>query len=148
MARGLADFRTINNAVLLYYHENGHYPPSNGALIVNTTAQGNWPTFMNSIRPYVAGDLLPVFESIGTANSLNQGYSYAKGTPTRPIRARTWNGVTGEFVACLTLYDGYWLDFLLPKQAPATLGDGGIDPDGIEFLEGRYVITNNPDDCS
>lgn len=147
-SRAALDIRTLNTALQLYYHERGSYPPGPGALSANTSSAGNWTSFINQLRPtYVSAPIVPTFPSIGTATMLSQGYSYHKGTATNPVRIRTWDGETGQFVACLFVYEGYWLDFGLPKQSALSLNDNGIDPDGIEVFEGKYTVTTNPGDC-
>ena len=147
-SRAAVDIRSLNTAIQLYYDERGVYPPGAGALSVNSTSAGNWSILMDELRPYyIPAPLFPAFPSLGTARMLSQGYSYHKGTASTPVRIRTWNGVTGEYVACLFVYDGYWIDFGLPKQSALSLNDNGVDPDGLEMFDGHYRITRNPNDC-
>lgn len=148
IARSSLDFRTVNNAIQLYYHENGDYPPAGGTISVDTANDANWSAFMNSLRPYVPQDVLPVFDSIKVGNTVYQGYMYTKTNGSTVARWKIWNGVTGDFVACLNLTKGYMISFAMPKQSSVSLNDGGLDPDGIDRVEGVYSISYNLSDCN
>lgn len=102
---------------------------------------------MTYLHPYVP-DITPAFDSIGTNVALHQGYSYLKADGITTYRVRTSNSTNGAFVACLTLTKGFWMDFAEPIQTSATLNDNGVDPDGIELIDGQYTVSANPADCA
>jgi prepilin-type N-terminal cleavage/methylation domain-containing protein len=147
-ARAAEDLHTLQTALELYYSDNGAWPPAAGSVLtVNTTSGGNWSALMAFLSPYINSNLVPVYASEGTAGFIHRGYSYIRGTNASPQYVITQDSVTGAFVACLIIRDGYWADFLPPVRSSRTTGDGGVDPDGMEIFNGSYTVSTNRSDC-
>lgn len=144
-SKAAEDLHTMQIAIEEYYGSHNDYPLT-GPVSVNTS--DNWDSLIASLQTYLSSSNPLGFPSIGSNAGLTQGYSYARGTPTVPQEIKTSNSANGQFVACLYLYQGYYLDFDLPEQSVLTLNDNGIDPDGIEVISGDYTISYNPSDCA
>lgn len=141
-AKASIDMHTLVNAIELYYQDKGDWPPVNGVLSIDTTSTGNWQGLMNELKPtYIRKDIVPAFQSIGSGGSVNQGYIYLKGTPTTPIPVSMYSN-SGQFIVCLLVYKGYWIDVRWPSGNTYTTRDGGIDPSGLEAFGGVYTLNN------
>ncbi len=146
-AKAAIDLNTIKIAITEYYNDNESWPYSGGSL---STAQGNWSTLGTLLQSYMKTAIpAPTFPSIkDNQNNISQGYVYYRGVPSSFAKVRIFNNSNGHFVKCILIGDGYYLDFLPPgEQNKITLGDNGIDPDGVDFLDGQYTLSNVSTDC-
>ncbi len=143
-AKASLDRRTVEQALELYYQDHGDYPPVGGKLYVDTAANGNWSTTLgNYLKPYLPVMPVPSFPSKSQGGLLYAGYSYAKGTAASPqtFGGPIVNGNTMQPVACMYVYDGYYMSFIVaPPQTLLTLNDGGPDPDGVELMKGDVRV--------
>ena len=144
-----SDVNTIFSIITQYSIDKGSWPLT-GNQYVTSAPGGGWDNLMTALNPYVnaPGVKFDGFPTIVTGNALYQGYSYSRGTSKTPTRIQIFNSLDSKFVGCVILYDGYYIDFVMPTQSSLTLDDGGIDPDGIDKIDGNYKITYNISDCS
>lgn len=147
-AKAAADRQSLIRALELYYDDRGYYPPGGNAIMNLTTLPGGgWNTLATHLQPYLNEMATPAFPSVGSGGNVYQGYVYSAGTKTSPAIWRISDSLDGSFVACVSIYDGYWIDFILPQQSALNRSDGGVDPDGIDSFGGNYVISANLYDC-
>lgn len=144
-----SDVNTIFSVITQYSLDRGSWPLT-GNQYVTSAPGGGWDNLMTALGPYVnaPGVKFNGFPTIVIGNALYQGYSYSRGTTQNPTRIQIFNSLDSQFVACIIIYDGYYIDFVMPKQSSLTLNDNGVDPDGIDILDGKYQITHNISDCT
>ncbi|MBX4191973.1 type II secretion system GspH family protein [Candidatus Parcubacteria bacterium] len=134
VAKARLDLDFTKNAVDLFYRENSKFPPLNNWAVYFSGPESGWDTFGNLLGLSLPS---PAYESIGFVSgnrfSIDQGYSYVKS-----------DALVGRWALmgtrCLLLYDGYVLNFGLPEVSSDTLNDGGIDPWGLEYIDGQFTI--------
>ncbi len=150
-AKASRDITTMRTALELFRQNNGDWPPIGSANYYYSDNAHGWPTLgamMQSVLPSFPYPSYPTrIVLVGGRNTLISGYSYYKGTNTNPQRIRVYNSATGNFVACIIIYQGYYLSFATMEQNDFTLKDGGTDPDTIEKQDGDVRVTYNPADC-
>lgn len=150
-ARASRDITTMRTALELFYQANGDWPPVGiPAYYLSDPAYG-WNTlggFLQSALPTIP---YPSYRTqiiqFNNRDIILSGYSYYKGTNNNPSRIRIYNSVGGNFLACIIVYNGYYLSFAVAEQNDFTLKDGGLDPDTIEKQDGDVRITYDPNDC-
>jgi prepilin-type N-terminal cleavage/methylation domain-containing protein len=150
-AKASRDITTMRTALELYYQNNGDWPPIGSANFYYSDTPHGWPTLGNLLRPVLSSIPYPSYSTniitSGGRDILINGYSYFKGTSSNPQRIRVYNSVNNNFVACVIIYQGYYLSFATMEQNDFTLKDGGTDPDTIEKQDGDVRITYDPNDC-
>ncbi len=146
--RASTDAKAFESALELYYQNNQDWPPANARLIAYSSNPTDWNTLGTYLRPYMSTFPYPVFPSKnGSGNLLLQGYAYIKGTTASPVEWKTFDGVTNQFVGCIIMRDGYYMDFTLPKRNDLSFNDGGIDPEGVEIMSGDYTVYHDLPHC-
>ncbi len=150
-AKAASDITTLRTALELSYQNNGDWPPSGStAYYISDTAYG-WPTLGNLLQNVLATIPYPSFPTqivqFNNRDVALSGYTYYKGLSSNPMRLRIYNSATGNFVACVLVYNGYYLSFPIGVQNDFTLRDGGIDPDTIEKQDGDVRVTYDLNDC-
>lgn len=143
-AKAALDKTTLETALELYYEDNRDWPPVGQPILAYSTPSGGWDTINELLKPYLSDTAFPSYPTIVNGGNIIQAFVYAKGTDTSAISLTAYNSLNGQQTGCITIYSGYYIDFILPQQSNLTLGDGGIDPDGIEYMQGNYIITPPP----
>lgn len=146
------DFRSISTALEMYYNDNGSYPSWSGISGVTTVSGGHWDYLATALQPYMPALPTPSFPSTIVGGLISQGFAYYKGAPHSGVSIPIYNSIGGNFVACILIYDGYYLTALSPGgQSALTLNDGGPDPDAVDTLRainGKVVISTTQSDCA
>jgi hypothetical protein len=133
----------IESALSLYYQDKGDWPskPGDGRMVIDNSTNGHWGDMIADIKPYFQGALNNVPYTLNSSGIVMQGYSYMKGTTTQPVQIPMYNGLTGQYIACIVIYDGYYLEAIMPApETKYTLNDGGVDPDSLDHIEGAFTI--------
>ncbi len=150
-AKAAQDITTMRTALELFYQDNGDWPPVGLSNYYYSDSAHGWPTFGNLMQSVLKSIPYPSYPTrVVTVNGRDimlNGYSYFKGTNANPQRIRVYNSINNNFVACIIIYQGYYLSFATMEQNDFTLKDGGTDPDTIEKQDGDVRITYNPADC-
>jgi general secretion pathway protein G len=142
-AQAANDIEEIAAALQLYYDDHGDYPRVGQKFSAYSSAP-SWNTFGIYLKPYLPSIPHPGFEPIKAV----QDYVYLKGVEGDPNSVTVHNSKTGKTVGCVTVNDGYWMDFNWSKdQFDVNLNDGGIDPDGIEIWSGDVEFNANGVAC-
>ncbi len=142
------DHKVVRDALETYYLDKGFYPPDNTSRVVYKSTT-NWASLAPFLQPYLSTLPAPQFTSSEDAVGFGPGYIYYRTVSSAgSIIIRMMNGVTGAFVTCIILNDGYYLDFIPTQQSKITTGDGGIDPDGVDNIAGSYVLDPVPAHCA
>jgi type II secretion system protein G len=135
-ARAQADERTMETALELYYDTNGDWPPAGGNMQANSD-DSTWQTLATYLQPFLGQIPKPDYVP-DTTFPYSQNYIYQKATAANPLTIKIIDGHTGAFITCLTLRGGYYLDFIAAQQMDSNKNDGGLDPDGVDYLGGSY----------
>lgn len=143
-AKTLTEMRQIGHALNLYYTDHGRYPT--GA----STFTGTWPQLQSDLRPYMKVPY-PDFSSTMDSNGfVTAGYSYYQGGPHVGLKRKIFNVKSGEYKACVTIYDGFYLIASIPGgQTSVTENDGGPALGSIDPLMSAFgrVDIGPPNDC-
>jgi hypothetical protein len=134
----------MKTALMLYYEDYKTWPAStDGTMVIDNRNDATWNQFYNKIQPYMSGKTvsLPYSTTGGGSPTLTKGYMYLKGTEASPVKTPMYNGATGAYIGCITIYEGYFLDALVGSgQSSLTANDGGLDPDGVDIVDGHYTV--------
>ena len=142
-AKYILTMHSFQVALEQYFNDNGHYPEksSTKTMVVDNCAGNGWPTFLAMISQYfpAATTFTDVACNIQN-NLLTIGIQYRKGSESTPVTEPMYNGKTGQYLGCITSYEGYYLDITIYQQSAITLNDNGADPDGIDHFEGHAFL--------
>jgi len=143
-ARYAVNMLYLRTALEMYRNDHGGWPgkADDGRMAITNDPSNpiGYTTFYNAISPYMPGFKID-FPYILSGGLISQGFMFFRGTELKPVRQTLYNGVTGDYLGCVTIYDGYFMNLLVPYgQSSFTLNDNGIDPDGIDHLDGKYTL--------
>ena len=142
-AKYALNMRALNTALEMYHLDNKTWPSApngNGRMVISNAPGQGYDVFYSAISKYIPGFKIE-FPLIVSGGLIQQGFTYLKGTDANPVQQSMYNGVTGQYIGCIKIYNGYFMDLNVPYgQSSFTINDGGIDPDGIDYLGGRYTV--------
>lgn len=128
----LSSFKSINQALELYYDTYGYYPHGS-SYELNTLSGGGWSQLQTMLAPYMSVPSPNFVSKTGSGGVLIAGYDYFHAAPHVGIKIPIFSG--GVPADCVIVYDGYYLTALLPAGATGvTANDGGPDTDAIDPL--------------
>lgn len=131
----------IRTALELYYDSNGKWPSANdGYMVVDNRDNATWNQFYSKVSPFITGRIADLPYLLNQAGNMSRGYLYMKGSGTNPVQIPMYNGVSGAYLGCIIINEGYYFDALVQGQSFVTLNDGGFDPDGIDIMNGNISI--------
>ena len=135
-ARALSDLHSLQIALELYRSDHGTWPVD-GVVTYAATNQGtiSWDDFLALLKPYISGSIAPLYTE--TVGGYYGPFLYAKGTATSPATLKIYD-ISGTPVACVSIWDGYYLDFWWAQgeNFSGAANDGGVDPTGAEQWDG------------
>lgn len=150
-ARASTDITTMRTALEMFYQANGGWPPLGSTTFYYSDPAYGWNTLGGYLQPFLKTIPYPSYRTqivqFNNRDIMLSGYSYYKGTANNPSRIRIYNSIGGNFVACVLVYNGYYLSFATMEQNDFSLKDGGVDPDTIEKLDGDVRISYDLNDC-
>lgn len=131
----------IRTALELYYDTNGKWPSANdGYMVIDNRDTATWNQFFLKISPFMSGKAADLPYLLSPSGNVSRGYIYMKGSGSNPVQIPMYNGVTGAYLGCIIINEGYYLDALVQNQSYVTLNDNGYDPDGIDIFNGSTSI--------
>lgn len=145
-AKYAIDMKYLNTALEMYNLDHNGWPavPGDGRMVISNAPNGGYSVFYNAIAPYMPAFKIDFPYTIGANGIISEGFLFFRGTEQNPVQESMYNGATGQYIGCIKIYDGYFMDLMVPyEQSPFTLKDGGVDPDGIDYLGGKYTINPN-----
>jgi type II secretion system protein G len=149
-AKAAIDIRTVETALEMYYMDHGDWPDVGQARTGPNEVEPDigyvsWPLLEAKLRPYLPKIPTPSYSSKFGFRE----YVYLNGSVT-PTQNQLSDSATQQFLGCVRVGKGYWLDFFWDDiQTPLTLNDGGFDPDGIDSRRGDVrLLPPQPDQQS
>lgn len=142
-AKYALNMRALNTALEMYRLDNNNWPSAptgGGRMVISNAPNSGYEVFYSAISKYIPGFRID-FPYATSGGTITQGFTFFRGTDASPVQQSMYNGVTGVYIGCIKIYNGYFMDLNVPYgQSPFTLNDGGVDPDGIDYLVGNYTI--------
>ncbi len=142
IAKATQTIHGLQLALALYFDDHQDWPSKagDGRMVISNGPSGGWTQFYTMISPYMRG-VTPDASYQVASGLLSQGFEYLKGTESNPVQTGMYNSKTNTYIGCIKIYQGYWMDDILPSgQTKVTLNDGGVDPDALDHIEGHYTI--------
>jgi general secretion pathway protein G len=145
-AKYAVDMKYINTALEMYNLDHNGWPsvPGDGRMVISNAPNNGFNVFYNALAPYIPGLKIDFPYVLGPNGIISEGFVFFRGTEQNPVQETIYNSVTGQYIGCVKVYNGYFMDLMVPyEQSSFTLKDGGVDPDGIDYLGGNYTINPN-----
>jgi prepilin-type N-terminal cleavage/methylation domain-containing protein len=145
-AKYAINMRYLNTALEMYRIDHGDWPavPGDGRMVISNAPNNGYDVFYNAIAPYMPAFRIDFPYAIGANGIISQGFIFFRGTDQNPVQETMYNSANGQYIGCIKVYNGYFMDLMVPyEQSSFTLNDGGVDPDGIDYLGGNYTVNPN-----